>query len=146
MLATSFRRLALVSLLCLAALVVWASWEEPNLHDYAKPVQVALLRVEGIRSPAQAQALEQQLGAVPGVAACTFNARTQVATLLYHAAEVSEAELTRIVSVGGTLPVQPLAVAAAPASARQCPVPPGYLLALERVRFALNLRRLFVRV
>jgi hypothetical protein len=34
----------------------------------------------------------------------------------------------------------------APVVGPQCPVPQGYLVALEKLRFALNLRRLFITV
>ncbi|WP_400192832.1 hypothetical protein [Hymenobacter sp. B81] len=121
------RRLALGGLL---GLLGWASWEAPRRPAPTEPIRLVRLRVAGLRTPQQARALEQQLRAVPGVTASTFHAPTQVLTLRYRAPEVSAGELTRIVSVGGVLPVQVLPAAA-----------PGYG-PLERLRYALNLRRL----
>ncbi|MBC6988117.1 hypothetical protein [Hymenobacter sp. BT491] len=130
----------------LLILLTWASWEDPSLHDYVEPVSILQLQIDGLRTPPQAVHLQQQMAAVPGVAACSINARTQLATLLYHAGTVSEAELLRVVSVGGVFAVAKLEPAPRANDRRQCPVPPGYTTALERIRFALNLRRLFVRI
>ncbi|UOQ78465.1 heavy-metal-associated domain-containing protein [Hymenobacter sp. 5516J-16] len=104
------------------------------------------LQVEGLHTPAQVATSQQQVAAVPGVAACVINANTQVATVLFHEDDVSEREIERVLSVGGTFPVnRPVMVAAAP-TGRECPVPASYLETLDQIRFAFNLRRLFINI
>jgi hypothetical protein len=103
-------------------------------------------QVEGFQNPAQSATAQQQVAAMPGVAACVINIHTQVATVLFHEADVSELDIERVLSVGGTFKVnRPLVVASAP-TGRECPVPASYLETLERIRFAFNLRRLFITV
>ncbi|SNR44724.1 heavy-metal-associated domain-containing protein [Hymenobacter mucosus] len=139
------KRFLQASLLLLVLLLIWGSWEEPALHQYVQPVTILQLQVEGLHTPAQV-ATSQQVAAVPGVAACVINAHTQVATVLFHEADVSEQEIERVLSVGGAFRVtRPITVAQAP-SGRQCPVPASYLETLDRIRFAFNLRRLFITV
>jgi copper chaperone CopZ len=135
-------------LISLLTLVTWASWEEPELHSYAKPVHIVQFYVANVQSQNQADDLRQQMTAVPGVTACAINPHTQCATVLYQEENISAAELGRILSVGGVFEVSRIRTSktspTAAASERQCPVPSKYVLALEQLRFALNLRRLFI--
>ncbi|WP_188556063.1 heavy-metal-associated domain-containing protein [Hymenobacter glacieicola] len=109
-------------------------------------MKVLQLRVEGLNTPAQVATSQQQVAAVPGVAACVINPNTQVATVLFHEDDVSEPEIERVLSVGGTFRVnRPVMVASAP-TGRECPVPASYLETLDQIRFAFNLRRLFINV
>lgn len=32
-----------------AALLLWANWQEPNLHDYSAPIGIAALQVAGMQ-------------------------------------------------------------------------------------------------
>lgn len=141
---TAWRRLLVGGVLAFVALCTWASWETPALHHYALAVQVLLVHVEGVRIPAQAMRLQQQLEEVPGVSACTINPRTGLATVLYDEDTVPEAEVRRVLSVGGLFRVETAKLAAPAAPERQCPVPPGYVQAIERLRFTFNIRRLWV--
>ncbi|MBX0291179.1 heavy-metal-associated domain-containing protein [Hymenobacter sp. HSC-4F20] len=124
----------------------WASWEDPSLHNYARPVRFLQVQVEGLAVPAEAATVQRQLAAVPGVAACVINSRTQVATVLFHEEDIAEADIERVLSVGGTFRITRPQLAPAASTGRQCPVPASYLETLDRIRFALNLRRLFISV
>ena len=135
------RRWLLVGVgLAVAALLIWASWEAPARHLYAPALQVLLVEVEGVRTPTQARHLEQQLRAVAGVSACTINSQTGLTTVRYNEDTVPEAEVRRVLSVGGLFRLRAPA-RVAPGTERQAP--PGRVPALERLRFALNLRRLW---
>ena len=120
------------------ALLTWSSWRAPNLHEYAPPREFVTLATQGLRPGAATEQLRAQALALPGVAACAIRPAAQLLTLAYDPRCQSPAQLCR------RLALRPLP--AAPADARQCPVPAGYVLALEHLRFALNLRRLFVRL
>lgn len=130
----------------LVLLLVWASWDEPSLHNYARPVRFLQVQVDGLAAPAEAATVQRQVAAVPGVAACVINSNTQTATVLFHEEDISEADIERVLSVGGTFRITRPQLAPAAPTGRQCPVPPGYLDALDKIRFALNLRRLFISV
>lgn len=122
----------------LLAVFVWSSWEEPSLHEYAPTTEFITLAAPGLAPGPAAQRLQAEASALPGVTACALRADKQLLTLAYHPDELTAAELCQ------KLNLSPLPVAAPDPTVRQCPVPAGYILVLEQVRFALNLRRLFV--
>ncbi|MBC7448246.1 MAG: heavy-metal-associated domain-containing protein [Hymenobacteraceae bacterium] len=142
---TLLRRASWTIVAAVSGLLLWANWQAPALHGYARPVTVATLRVEGVGSARQAVALERQVSAVPGITACTIQPRAARATLFYHPDETSipaiQAAFARL-GVRHVLPVRAAAVATGP----QCPVPSSYVMALDRLRFVLNFRRFWVAV
>ncbi len=134
----------------LLSFMTWANWQEPNLHDYVPVTTVTLLRVGGLTDPARARELERHVSSLDGVTTCNVSAKNQLAVVMHYADQLSTADVRRALSAGGAYAVtaQPTEIpqaSAAPAGP-QCPVPAGYVLALERVRFAFNLRRFFVKV
>jgi hypothetical protein len=127
----------------LVALLLWASWETPEMHHYVRPVEVTVWQLAPLPSPAAAQTLATQLATEPGVSACSVSPRTNCVAFVYHPAEASLTALYAAVRRHGVQVIDnPPAPTVAPAI-RQCPVPTGYLIVLDQIRFALNLRRLF---
>lgn len=129
------------------ALLVWANWQEPDLHSFAHSVRLVVLKVHGLAATRSAGDLQDRVSALPGVTACTLQPATEVAVVTYRPAETTEATVRQALTAGGafvvaSLPAPATSVVAGP----QCPVPASYLLALERLRFALNFRRFLVRV
>ncbi|UOQ54317.1 hypothetical protein [Hymenobacter cellulosivorans] len=127
-----------VGVLALLALLVWGSWTEPSLHEYAPTTEFITLSAPDLRPGPAAERLQARTQALPGVTACALRPDKQLLTVAYHPDELTADELSQ------QLGLRPLPTVAPDPAERQCPVPPGYVLALERVRFALNLRRLFV--
>lgn len=126
------------------ALVLWASWDAPAMHHYVRPVEVTVWQLAPLPSPAAAQTLATHLATEPGVSACSVSPRTNCVAFVYHPGEASLVELYAAVRRHGIQVIDnPPAPTIAPAI-RQCPVPTGYLVVLDQIRFALNLRRLFV--
>ncbi|WP_162910775.1 heavy-metal-associated domain-containing protein [Hymenobacter oligotrophus] len=123
------------------ALLAWANWQTPNLHDYVPPVTVTRLQYQP--GPAEPAAVLEQ---VPGVTSCAANPAAGIAVVMHQPEQVSPQQLAAALQRAGVrataLPRPPAMVLTGP----QCPVPPSYLLALERLRFALNFRRFFVEV
>ena len=116
------------------------------MHHYARPVEMTVWQLAPLASPLAAQALASQLATEPGVAACAVSPRTNCVAFVYHPGEASLPALYRAVGLhGGHVLDNPPAQKVAPAI-RQCPVPASYIAWLDQVRFALNLRRLFVSV
>ncbi|TGE21152.1 hypothetical protein [Hymenobacter metallicola] len=126
--------------LLLVAVLVWSSWEEPSLHDYAPPTEFLTLAAPTLQPGPAAKQLQARAAALPGVTACALRADKQLLTLAFNPEQLTAEEVCR------RLALKPLPLAAPAPNARQCPVPAGYIVALERLRFALNLRRLFVIV
>jgi hypothetical protein len=124
--------------LLVVGLLVWGSWSEPNLHEFAPTTEFITLNAPALRPGPAAQQLQARAQALPGVTACALRPDKQLLTLAYHPDQLTAEELCQ------QLGLQPLPMAAPDPAARQCPVPAGYVLALERIRFALNLRRLFI--
>ncbi|WP_019948255.1 hypothetical protein [Hymenobacter aerophilus] len=129
-------------LVLLLLLVVWGSWQEPSLHEFTPVTEFITLEAPGLQPGPAAEQLQARAMALPGVTACALRPEKQLLTLAYQPAELSAEQLQQLLALR-PLPQPALSAAA---EARQCPVPPGYVHALERVRFAFNLRRLFVRL
>lgn len=129
---------------CLAALLLWANWQEPNLHDYPAPVSVGALRLAGVQPGAQAAALHARLLQIPGITSCTLSADAHALAFTYQPDVVTPAQVRQLVARSGQ--AQEYVAPATPVVGPQCPIPQGYIVALERLRFALNMRRFFVRV
>ena len=127
-----------------AALLLWANWQEPNLHDYSAPISVSALQVTGVQPGPQATALHTRLMQLPGITACTVSADAHAVAYTYHPDEITPAQVQQ--QIAPVFQVQQYQAPAVPVVGPQCPVPLGYVTALERLRFALNLRRLFVKV
>lgn len=83
---------------------------------------------------------------LPGVTACAFSARSQCLTVARKPDQISADALCQELARQSATPlaILPPATLSPAAASRQCPVPAGYVLALERLRFALNLRRFFI--
>lgn len=134
-----------IPLSLLVVVLAWANWEEPAMHHFVQPVETAIWQLAPLDSAA-AQALEARLAAEPGIAACAVSLRTGCAALVYHPNQVTPAALYEAVHrQGGRVISNPSTSAVAPVM-RECPVPPGYVLLIDRVRFMLNVRRFFVTV
>ncbi len=134
-------------LLLLVALLGWANWEEPELHDFAPTTELAVHQVDGLNAPAQAQALDAHLRALAGVVACSIDPTTHLAVVSYDPAQLSATDIRRALALGGAYAVAAPAPQAADLGPPrpQCPVPASYITALNRLRFTLNARRFFVQ-
>jgi hypothetical protein len=128
------------------SLFVWASWDAPEMHHFAHPVEMAVWQLAPLSSPAAAKTLEAELAAEPGVSACAVSTRTGCVALVYHPEQATPDALYEAVGRHGARVVNNPPPPTTPPAIRQCPVPVGYLLAIDRFRFSLNLRRLFVSV
>jgi hypothetical protein len=113
------------------------------MHHYARPGATAIWQLAPLSSPAATEALRVKLAAEPGVSACAISTNTGCVAFVYRPDEVTPAVLYQAVTRSGARVLTEPSAQSAP-TMRQCPVPPGFLLALDKVRFALNLRRFFV--
>ncbi|SDY19637.1 hypothetical protein [Hymenobacter psychrophilus] len=132
----------LAGALVLLTLIGWGSWQEPSLHEFTPTTEFITLAAPGLQPGAAARQLQARALALPGVTACALRPEKHLLTLAYHSAELSAEELQQRLALSPL----PQSEATAAEAARQCPVPPSYLQAIERVRFAFNLRRLFVQL
>ena len=116
------------------------------MHHFVRPVELTVWQLAPLASPAAAQALATRLATEPGVSACSVSPRTNCVAFVYHPGAASLPALYQAVGrYGARVIANPPAPAAAPA-VRQCPVPMGYVVLLDQLRFALNVRRFFVAV
>ncbi len=129
------------------ALLTWASWQPPSPPVDAPTNAVTHLRVGGLRDPTQALELAARVRALDGVAECQLSVVTQLAVVRYYPDQLSEADLCRTLSAGGAYAVvrRPAPIEPQTAGASY----PGlshYAATRDRLRYALNVRRLFARI
>lgn len=130
----------------LLAVLTWANWEAPRMHHFVSPAATVVLQLAPLGSPTAAEALRLRLAAEPGVSACAVSLRTGCVAFVYHPEAVTPAALYQAVHRHGARVVDAPPTRAARPALRECPVPPGYFTFVDELRFALNLRRFFVRV
>ncbi|UOQ69489.1 hypothetical protein [Hymenobacter volaticus] len=137
-------RVKLLLLLPIGATLTWANWNAPEMHHFVEPAATVVWQLAPLASPTAAHALEMQLTQTSGVKACAVSWRTNCVAFVYHPAQATPATLARAVRRIGVEVVSPHSVPSPRPAIRQCPVPPGYTLLIDRIRFSLNLRRFFV--
>ena len=137
-------RVKLLLSLPLVAALTWANWNAPELHHFVEPAATVVWQLPPLSSPAAAHALETQLAQTSGVKACAVSYRTNCVAFVYHPAQATPATLAHAVRQLGAHVLPSTAAPSARPLMRQCPVPPGYTLLIERIRFSLNVRRFFV--
>lgn len=126
--------------LAAAALLTWGSWQTPNLSNYARPARFVVLDAPGLQPGPDSARLQAQVERLPGITACAIRPAKQLLVVAYNPDSLSQQQLCQRLGLTAQLPPPPST------NARQCPVPAGYVLLLEKVRFAFNLRRLFIHV
>jgi hypothetical protein len=131
----------------LVALFAWANWQTPSLHEFAPESQMIVVQLKGATLDSlAAHQLEQTIARAEGVTACRIVPGSGLAVVSFLPTAISESSLRTALTASGAYQlgapkVEPLVGQPAP----QCPVPASYITALNRVRFALNMRRFFVR-
>lgn len=143
-LSKRIRWILLIFLLPFLGLVVWANWEEPPLSAYFPPVAWASYQVVGLKTADQASMLDDRLLRIPGVHSCNINPQNQFAILSYNPDEVGEDRLRQAFTQEGMFRL------AAPQwktwegdPGPQCPVPASYIEKINRLKFALSVRKFF---
>ncbi len=130
----------------LLSLLIWANWDAPEMHHFVRPAEMTVWQLAPLHDAVTAQALQTLLAGEPGVSACAVSTRTGCVAFVYHPDEVTPQALYNAVGRYGAQVMNNPAAMPTPPIIRQCPVPTGYLLAIDHIRFALNLRRFFVSV
>nr|WP_293842079.1 heavy-metal-associated domain-containing protein [uncultured Arsenicibacter sp.] len=124
---------------CLTGLLTWANWEAPPLHAQAKPVGVALLKVDGLTDEAKAAGIRREIDELPGVTACSANPASRLVGVTYDTDIITEKELTAFVKKQFNEVSLP-SVEEPAVKGPQCPVPMEYILKMERLKYALCFR------
>ena len=122
-----------------AGLLSWGSWQAPKPSQYARPAAYAVFAAPALRPGTPVAELQARIERLPGVTACAIRPANQLLTVAFNPDSTSQLQLSQRLGLSAQAPR--LLAPAAP-TARQCPVPTGYVLALEKVRFFFNLRRL----
>lgn len=122
------------------ALLTWGSWQDPDLSQYTRPVNYVILDAPTLQPGADSARLQGRVERLPGVTACAIRPAKQLLVVAFNPDSMSQQQLCQRLGLAAqpTPPPNP--------TARQCPVPTGYVVLLEKIRFALNLRRLFIHV
>lgn len=139
MLASAKRWVAAL-LLAAAGLLTWGSWYDPALSNYARPATFVIFDAPDLQPGADSVRLQAHIAAWPGVTACAIRPARQLLVVAYNPDSLSEQQLSQRLGLVAQPPPPPSS------DARQCPVPAGYVQALEQLRFACNLRRLWVHL
>ena len=123
-------------------LFTWGSWQDPKLSQYARPVTYLVFNTPHLQSATDSAQLLSQVEHLPGVTACAIRPASQRLVMAFNPDSLSQEEECQRLGLTVQPPAPPAPI---DPSIRQCPVPAGYVLALEKVRFFFNLRRLYIK-
>jgi hypothetical protein len=122
------------------AFVVYANLEPAPLSNQVKPVSIAMLSVKGLTDQSRAKELQSKVDKLSGVTASTANVESQMISITFHPDETSDKILSSFVSEATHLSVSPKVFELVGSPAPQCPVPMGYILAFQKVKYAFCFR------
>ena len=117
------------------------------MHHFVRPVEITIWQLAPLgNDSARAYTLQRHLATEAGVSACAVSPRTNCVAFVYHPEQTTLTALYQAVSHYGARVIDNPPASTITPAIRQCPVPGSYLVWLDRVRFALNVRRFFVSV
>jgi hypothetical protein len=124
----------------IVAFVVYANLEPAPLSNQVKPVSIAMLSVKGLTDNIKAKDLQSQVDKLAGVTASTASAESQMISVTFHPDETTEEILSSFVGKATNLSVTRKVFELVGPPAPQCPVPMGYILAFQKVKYAFCFR------
>lgn len=136
-----------LALTLLIGLLVWANWQQPSLHQYLLPMQLLSLQVPAHITTEDSLKLAESLSNIKGVTAATINKNQSILIVSYHPQQIQSELIQSQILEDTQLVTKSLALQSnATVAGAGCPIPHSYILAIEKVRFWLNIRRLFISV
>lgn len=123
-----------------SAFVVYANLEPAPMHAYVKPISMTILKMDGLKSEEQAADLRTQVSKATGVTACSANPSSQLVSITFDPDQTSANYLSNFVEKVTQQPVQNASFEGIEPSGPQCPVPLSYILAFERMKYAVCFR------
>jgi len=123
-----------------SAFVVYANLEPAPMHTYVKPISMTILKMDGLKSEEQAADLQTQVSKATGVTACSANPASQLVSITFDPDQTSANYLSNFVEQITQQPVQNASFEGIEPSGPQCPVPLSYIMAFERMKYAVCFR------
>jgi copper chaperone CopZ len=120
--------------------IIYANWEPAPLSNQVKPVSIAMLSVKGLTDQLKAKELQGQVDKLKGVTAATANVESEMISITFDPETTTEATLSSFVKQATNLNVVPKVFELVGPPSPQCPVPMGYILAFEKVKYAFCFR------
>lgn len=122
------------------AFVVYANLEPAPMHSYVKPISMTIFKVDGLTSPEQVNSVKEKVSLHNGVTACGANPVSELVSITFDPDQTSEGSLRKLVGNITGRPVQAAVFKTDGPPSPQCPVPQEYIMAFEKVKYALCFR------
>ena len=88
-------------------LVIYANVRTIPLSESVKSIRLATFDLKGLDDKSKAEALQKKIGSAPGVTACTFNAKGNIAAIAFHPDETNQVQLMNLIAVSGACVATP---------------------------------------
>jgi len=136
-----FAKISLYSFaLLFIALVVYANLEPAPMHAHVKPIDMTIVKVSGLQKTTNATSIQSKISELPGVTACTVNPTSELVSVTFDPDQTDAAKINSFVGKYTEKSVSKASFAGIEASGPQCPVPLSYIMAFERMKYALCFR------
>lgn len=121
------------------AFVIYANWQPKPLHAYAKDSQLSVYQLKKTATEEDLEKINTDLEKIPGISAVAGNTESQMLSVVFHPDEISEPEVKSWLS-NKNIEFEKADFSIDGPPAPQCPVPHEYIMAFEKVKYALNFR------
>jgi hypothetical protein len=132
-----------ITLYSLAAMflgfMIYANWQPKPLHAYAKDSQLSIYQLQNRATEQDLRKINDELEQVEGISAVAGNTESQMLSVVFHPDEISESEVKSWLS-NKNIDFEKADFSVEGSPAAQCPVPHGYIMAFEKIKYALNFR------
>jgi hypothetical protein len=121
------------------AFVIYANWQPKPLHAYAKDSQLSIYQLQKTATEEDLERINNDLEKIPGISAVAGNTESQMLSVVFHPDEISESDVKSwLLNKNIAFEKADFSIDGPPAA--ECPVPHEYIMAFEKVKYALNFR------
>ena len=120
-------------------ILVYANWQPKPLHAYAKDSQLSIYQLKKTATEQDLEKINNKLEKVHGISAVAGNSQSQMLSVVFDPDEISENDV-KIWLIKENIDFEKADFAIDGPPAAECPVPHTYIMAFQKIKYALNFR------
>lgn len=125
----------------LIVFTVYANIDTPPLHYYAPESEMQMYRIESFGQKGNPTNIKTEVLALDGVTACAVNEQSKILAVTFYPQKNSSEKLQNYLTNQLGLTLSKATFPKMGNNAKECPVPLGYILAIEKLKYALCFRK-----